>query len=131
MSSSQCMMVGRHHNIDVSDRVCKLCNLREVEDEYHFLLICYIDWEARMDNYGRIFYIDHKNHTTTWKKPSVGSTPTLESTSNQILNTNDNQNGKIKHQQERQQLDRRYQCIRKSIARNASLFFCHVAYESK
>ena len=75
-----------------------------------------------MDNYGRIFYIDHKNHTTTWKKPSVGSTPTLESTSNQILNTNDNQNGKIKHQQERQQLDRRYQCIRKSIARNASLF---------
>ena len=80
------------------------------------------DWEARMDNYGRIFYIDHKNHTTTWKKPSIGSTPTLESTSNQILNTNDNQNGKIKHQQERQQLDRRYQCIRKSIARNASLF---------
>ena len=75
-----------------------------------------------MDNYGRIFYIDHKNHTTTWKKPSIGSTPTLESTSNQILNTNDNQNGKIKHQQERQQLDRRYQCIRKSIARNASLF---------
>ena len=75
-----------------------------------------------MDNYGRIFYIDHKNHTTTWKKPTVGSTPTLESTSNQILNTNETQVGKIKHQQERQQLDRRYQCIRKSIAKNASLF---------
>ena len=52
-----------------------------------------------MDNYGRIFYIDHKNHTTTWKKPTVGSTPTLESTSNQILNTNETQVGKIKHQQ--------------------------------
>ena len=57
-----------------------------------------------MDNYGRIFYIDHKNHTTTWKKPTVASTPTLESTSNQILNTNETQVGKIKHQQERQQL---------------------------
>ena len=57
------------------------------------------DWEARMDNYGRIFYIDHKNHTTTWKKPTAGSTPTLESTSNQILNTNDTQ--PKKHQQVR------------------------------
>ena len=28
------------------------------------------NWEARMDSYGRIFYIDHKNHTTTWQKPN-------------------------------------------------------------
>ena len=28
------------------------------------------NWEARMDSYGRIFYIDHKNHTTTWHKPN-------------------------------------------------------------
>ena len=31
----------------------------------------FIDWEARMDNHGRIFYIDHKNHKTTWQKPAI------------------------------------------------------------
>ena len=25
-----------------------------------------------MDNHGRVFYIDHKNHTTTWQKPGAG-----------------------------------------------------------
>ena len=25
-----------------------------------------------MDNHGRVFYIDHKNHTTTWQKPGSG-----------------------------------------------------------
>ena len=74
----------------------------------------FTDWEARMDTYGRIFYIDHKNHTTTWQKPDGINSPTT--VSNHIVNTND------QHQQERQQLDRRYQCIRKSIARNASMF---------
>ena len=34
---------GRYKNIDVSDRICELCNLNgiiAIEDEYHFLLIC-------------------------------------------------------------------------------------------
>ena len=26
-------------------------------------------WEARVDNLGRVFYIDHLNRTTTWKRP--------------------------------------------------------------
>ena len=25
-----------------------------------------------MDRHGRVFYIDHKNRTTTWKKPEPG-----------------------------------------------------------
>ena len=31
---------GRFRNIDLPDRVCTLCPLSEVEDEYHFLCIC-------------------------------------------------------------------------------------------
>ncbi len=68
-----------------------------------------------MDSYGRIFYIDHKNHTTTWVKPVLQETVGINS---QASNLNSSNN----HQQERQQLDRRYQCIRKSIAKNASIF---------
>ena len=76
------------------------------------------NWEARMDSYGRVFYIDHKNHTTTWQKPlnEPEGCQSPDSTST-ILNTNEHPN-RGKHHQERQQLDRRYQCIRKSIARN-------------
>ena len=37
-----------------------------------FILLC-SDWEARMDCHGRVFYIDHKNHKTTWQKPFVTS----------------------------------------------------------
>ena len=78
-----------------------------------------------MDSYGRIFYIDHKNHTTTWQKPNL-DTPNQNNTdpvcgSNSFSNATD-PHVRVKHQQERQQLDRRYQCIRKSIARNASMF---------
>ena len=31
---------GRFRNIDLSERLCNLCPLSEVEDEYHFLCIC-------------------------------------------------------------------------------------------
>ena len=31
---------GRRQNIDVRDRICKFCNLGDIEDEYHFLLVC-------------------------------------------------------------------------------------------
>ena len=36
---------GRYPNISREERLCKFCNLRSVEDEYHFLLVCptYID----------------------------------------------------------------------------------------
>ena len=31
---------GRYENIDRNDRKCTLCNMNEIEDEYHFILQC-------------------------------------------------------------------------------------------
>ena len=31
---------GRHRQIPRQDRTCILCNIDDVEDEYHFILIC-------------------------------------------------------------------------------------------
>lgn len=54
-------------------------------------------WEARMDSHGRIFYIDHQTRTTSWQRPTnAGALPS----------------GPDQH---RQQLDRRYQSIRRTI----------------
>lgn len=55
-------------------------------------------WEARMDSHGRIFYIDHTTRTTSWQRPGGG---------NAIFGS-----GRDQH---RQQLDRRYQSIRRTI----------------
>lgn len=54
-------------------------------------------WEARMDSHGRIFYIDHTTRSTSWQRP--GGTGVLAG-------------GRDQH---RQQLDRRYQSIRRTI----------------
>lgn len=57
-------------------------------------------WEARMDSIGRIFYIDHTTKTTSWQRPTSGM---------------------LLPDQHRQQLDRRYQSIRRTIySRNRS-----------
>ncbi|XP_053678150.1 E3 ubiquitin-protein ligase HECW2 [Anopheles nili] len=57
-------------------------------------------WEARMDSHGRIFYIDHATRTTSWQRPAPpGSSAVLG-------------HGPDPH---RQQLDRRYQSIRRTI----------------
>jgi len=32
--------VGRHNNIFRNERKCSLCNLNDIEDEFHFLLKC-------------------------------------------------------------------------------------------
>ncbi|XP_055370851.1 E3 ubiquitin-protein ligase HECW2 isoform X1 [Condylostylus longicornis] len=57
-------------------------------------------WEARMDSHGRIFYIDHTTRTTSWQRP--GSTGPASGLAG----------GRDQH---RQQLDRRYQSIRRTI----------------
>ena len=31
---------GRYHNIDRENRICKFCNFKAIENEYHFLLVC-------------------------------------------------------------------------------------------
>ncbi|XP_056220373.1 E3 ubiquitin-protein ligase HECW1 isoform X3 [Seriola aureovittata] len=62
-----------------------------------------IDWEARIDSHGRVFYVDHVNRTTTWQRPSHG--------------------GKCNHgiprsgsTQQMEQLNRRYQSIQRTMA---------------
>lgn len=60
-------------------------------------------WEARIDSHGRIFYIDHLNRTTTWTRPTAAQQQTLGTTS----------------ELQRQQLDRRYQSIRRTITSRA------------
>lgn len=34
-----------------------------------------LDWEARIDSHGRVFYVDHVNRTTTWQRPTAEATP--------------------------------------------------------
>lgn len=61
-------------------------------------------WEARMDSHGRIFYINHIDRTTSWQRPTNAGAA-LPSGADQ----------------HRQQLDRRYQSIRRTIySRNRS-----------
>ncbi|XP_053983843.1 E3 ubiquitin-protein ligase HECW2-like [Hylaeus volcanicus] len=55
-------------------------------------------WEARIDSHGRVFYIDHVNRTTTWQRPTL----TTRNTGCDLR---------------RQQLDRRYQSVRRTISR--------------
>ncbi|KAK0079895.1 hypothetical protein PV325_000662 [Microctonus aethiopoides] len=59
-------------------------------------------WEARIDSHGRVFYIDHVNRTTTWQRP--GQTAR-----------------NIGCDMRRQQLDRRYQSVRRTISRPDSI----------
>ena len=32
--------IGRHNTIDRQDRTCIRCNLNDIEDEFHFVLVC-------------------------------------------------------------------------------------------
>ena len=38
---------GRFNNVPYNRRLCRLCNLKKIEDEYHFLLICPFHSELR------------------------------------------------------------------------------------
>lgn len=43
---------------------------------FFFLPFYYVlDWEARIDSHGRVFYVDHVNRTTTWQRPTAAATP--------------------------------------------------------
>ena len=66
-------------------------------------------WEARTDSHGRVFYIDHRTKTTSWQRPKLTdeSSALTESVTSEIA-SNDIW---------RQQLDRRYQSIRRTINR--------------
>ncbi|XP_024857872.1 E3 ubiquitin-protein ligase HECW2 [Kryptolebias marmoratus] len=59
------------------------------------------NWEARIDSHGRIFYVDHVNRTTTWQRPTAPAAPQTLQRSSSI--------------QQMEQLNRRYQSIRRTI----------------
>lgn len=55
-----------------------------------------------MDSHGRVFYIDHATRTTSWQRPCSSS---MIATAGGA-------------EQQRRQLDRRYQSIRRTISSN-------------
>lgn len=64
------------------------------------------NWEARIDSHGRIFYVDHVNRTTTWQRPTAPPAPQVLQRSNSI--------------QQMEQLNRRYQSIRRTMTSERS-----------
>ena len=48
------MEVGRYTRVDKGDRVCKVCNTRATEDEYHFLFKCETLQPVRDHFYNRV-----------------------------------------------------------------------------
>ncbi len=75
--------------------------LKTYQTEIFFLL----GWEARIDSHGRVFYIDHNNRTTTWQRPT-----------SHTVQLNVPQRTPSISVEQRQQLDRRYQSIRRTMS---------------
>ena len=68
---------GRHRNIERLDRKCKICNLGDLEDEYHFTLVCRAYDDLRKQYLPKCYY----------DKPSVFKfISLLNSTKLKILN---------------------------------------------
>ena len=51
---------GRYLNINRNERICTLCNLNVVEDEYHFLLVCPLYLHLR-EKYLQVYYYRYPN----------------------------------------------------------------------
>uniref|UniRef100_A0A8C9XR86 HECT-type E3 ubiquitin transferase n=1 Tax=Sander lucioperca TaxID=283035 RepID=A0A8C9XR86_SANLU len=80
------------HNLFSSEALHTYCVL---------IMNCLSDWEARIDSHGRIFFVDHVNRTTTWQRPTGPPAPQGLTRSSSI--------------QQMEQLNRRYQSIRRTI----------------
>ena len=39
---------GRYHNVPRHERKCQLCNMNDIEDEYHFIFICPLYYDIRL-----------------------------------------------------------------------------------
>jgi hypothetical protein len=74
------------------------------------------NWEARVDNFGRVFYIDHVNRTTHWKRPKMNTNQTSQELANQQL-----LNSELEKQREKN-LEKRYQSIRRAKHQNHKKF---------
>ncbi|OQR76630.1 E3 ubiquitin-protein ligase HECW1-like [Tropilaelaps mercedesae] len=74
------------------------------------------NWEARIDSHGRIFYIDHVNRTTTWTRPTAAAIGSTAAAGQGGLTTPSSPSPLSAEQLQRQQLDRRYQSIRRTMS---------------
>lgn len=63
---------GRYRNIVRNERICRICNSEDIEDEYHFLFICPF-YQVLREKRIKLYY---------WKKPSVFKLIQLLSTTN-------------------------------------------------
>ena len=51
---------GRYINVERENRFCKLCDLNQVEDEYHFVLVCPVYSPIR-ELYIKKYYFEQPN----------------------------------------------------------------------
>ncbi|XP_072307220.1 E3 ubiquitin-protein ligase HECW1-like isoform X1 [Eucyclogobius newberryi] len=65
-----------------------------------------IDWEARVDSHGRVFYVDHVHRTTTWHRPNHSECGTK--CSHGLPRSGSTQ--------QMEQLNRRYESIQRTMA---------------
>ena len=49
--------LGRHRNIERAERKCTLCNLNDLEDEFHFTLVCPIYNDLRQQYLQKYFHV--------------------------------------------------------------------------
>ena len=61
---------GRYHHIDRNNRICSLCNMNILEDEYHFVLVCPF-YSTIGDKYIKPYYY---NTPSTFKLTQLMST---------------------------------------------------------
>ena len=55
-SHNLCIETGCHRNIVQENRTCVFCNLNDLEDEYHFTLICPVYINIRKQYIQKYFY---------------------------------------------------------------------------
>ena len=76
-SHNLCIETGGHRNIARENRTCVLCDLNDLENEYHFTLVCPVYINIRRQYIQKYFY----------DKPSVYKYITLlNSTKPKVLN---------------------------------------------
>ena len=57
VSNNLCLSIetGRYHHIDRNNRICSLCNMNILENEYHFVLVCPL-YSTIRDKYIKPYY---------------------------------------------------------------------------
>ena len=58
LSSHQlCIETGKHREVERNERKCVLCDLNDIEDEYHFVYICPVYYNLRRQYFQKYFYV--------------------------------------------------------------------------